>query len=128
MRAAYEKKKKDLAKFRRGIENKEKHEAKIAKLKKEGEEAYEKKKVEEAERVERLKMERMGKDVTAATNNVDTMAAFESFGVMDVDSSGRISCRELEVSVGVSCVCMCVQLTGLHSTVSSPNNYVHFAC
>jgi len=100
MRAAYEKKKKDLAKFKRNIENKEKHEAKIAKMRRDSEVLLAKKKEEEAERVEKLKMERLGKDTTAATNNVDTAAAYESFAVMDVDSSGRISMRELERFLG----------------------------
>ena len=97
MAKAYAEKKKKMAKFKKGLENKEAHAAKIAKRKKEQEEANKKKLEEQEDKVKKLNMMRKGIDPNDTSATVDTAAAYTAFSVLDIDGGGRISLREMQV-------------------------------
>ncbi len=94
MREALESKRKELARFKKNTENKEKHAAKVAAKKREAEEAAQKKKEENEEKVERLRAMRRGVDPD--DDGLDMQEAYTAFSALDVDASGRISLRELQ--------------------------------
>ena len=96
MRSAYAEKKKNMAKFKRDLENKEKHEAKIARRKSDAEDAVKKRAEAQAERVKKLNMIRQGIDPDDVISRTDTSKAYTAFSVLDIDGSGKISLRELQ--------------------------------
>ena len=93
MKDALDAKRKELAKFKKNIENKDKHVAKVKRLQEEAEANKLKKEEENAEKVRIAILMRQGKD---PDDQVDDAAAYEAFSVLDVDASGRISLRELQ--------------------------------
>ena len=94
MAEALSTKRKELAKFKKSIENKEKHNAKIKKMREETEGKAKQIEEENVEKVRKLSLLRLGQVPEEADQ--DDQVAYETFAVLDVDASGRISLRELQ--------------------------------
>ena len=100
MAAALEDKRKELAKFKKQMSSKDDQ---VSRVKKKQEEAVAlalQKKEDDKKRVAELKLKRSGIDSNDVDSTTDAEEAYRAFSVLDIDSSGRISLRELQRYLG----------------------------